>query len=700
VTRLAPSVPQIVTAGDGWSVSAGGEEHDPRCSQGQGAAAPRVKLGTGKAEVQVVAVVRETLVLPPGTRRNSVLLVVVLAIVAAVCQAGLWGAFAWDDRELVVSNVILAPEASAFDAFAAPFWRKDSEVGIHLASCALLFVVCLRFGASPTAATLAGLLFGLSPRLSENVFWVSGRTDLLAGFFVIFALAVYPRDAESSYRRLLAGAVLLCGLLAKEVAVAGVAALTALELSRNTAPGAVDPPSNGRKSASLESKLGGLLIRLSPIYLALAVYLVLRQAAIADSAEPLAAMALSDRLMLGAESLGRYILMWLDPLRPALRIGSVRAPRDPSLIGLGLATAGSTLWLLRWSWCSAPSRLAFASLVMVIVSLGLVLHLVPIHLDVIASDRLLYLPTLGLGMFFATIATGLDMRRARAAVALGCAVCVAFAWSVTQRADAWSDELALWLTAKQTADAYDSSPDAWIARLLLERDEPALALLYLQDAIRIETASPVAPARKSKTLDRLSKISTALSDLGRYPDALHAIDQVVDNDPNNPGHQTTRVVMMARAMRLDEAAAEAKRVLQLPGLSPSDASQLNNVVAMRDAWLRLPEPTPAESPSLRIARARVFEALGALRRAELTWREILADPSIGEAEVYEATRFFCFRSSIESAEPVLARLIEMNGAHFEDAMRLADHLREKRRIRAPQQPPTMLAAKMHALAAR
>jgi tetratricopeptide (TPR) repeat protein len=269
-----------------------------------------------------------------------------------------------------------------------------------------------------------------------------------------------------------------------------------------------------------------------------------------------------------------------------------------------------------------------------------------------------------------------------------------------ERTDAWRDELSLWVSAKPTADEYDSIPDAWIARLLLERDQPALALRYLEDALRIELSSPVVPPRRDKTLHYLSKISTALSDLGRYAEALHAITQVVDNDPDNPAHRTTRVVMLSRMMRLEEASSEAERVLTLPGLSPSDAARLENVLAMRDAWRRLPEPTPDEPPSLRIARARIFESLGALRRAEEAWRNVLVDPSIGEAELYEAARFFCFRSDIESAEPVLARLRDMNGAHSEDARVLDDYLREKRRTRASERTSTVLAAEMQELAAR
>ncbi|MBW2271341.1 MAG: hypothetical protein JRH16_22545 [Deltaproteobacteria bacterium] len=667
------------------------------------------------------------------TARAPILLLATLAIVAAVGQSGLWGTFAWDDRELVVNEVILEPDAPIFGDFTAPFWNPDSAEGrasyfrpvvqtsyrldhrvwgadpigfhltnllIHLATCALLFVVCTRYGASPIAAALAGLLFGLSPRLSESVFWVSGRTDLLAGFFVMLAIALYPREGESGARRLAASAVMLLGLLSKEVAVAGIAALMTLELARWLAPTAAPQTAAGGRINTRAVELKTLLTHLGPIGLALIVYLGLRQLAIADGAHADASLAWVDRLMLSAESLGRYVLMWLDPLRPALRIGSVRAPRDPWLVGTGLLALAAALWGLRWAWRTEPSRFAVACLVMTFASLGLVLHLLPIHIDVIAADRFLYLPTLGLSAFCAVAVTGLNERRARFASALAGILVVAFSWALVQRAEVWRDELSLWLSAKQNADAHDSIPDAWIAMILLEREQPGLALLFLQNAARIESSSPLAPPRKEKALDYLARISTALSALGRDEEAVHAIEKVVRNDPDDLSARTTRVVMISRTMRLEEASGEADRMLEAPNLSASDAAQLRNVVAMGKAWQRLPEPNAGEPPSLQIARARIHEGLGAMRRAERSWQDILADPAIGESEVYEAARFFCFRSGIEAAAPVLDRLLAMNGAHFEDARILGEYLQERQRTRIAEEPPTLLASEMLALAAR
>lgn len=667
---------------------------------------------------------------PPAVSRASILLPILLLVIAAVCQTGLWGPFAWDDRKLVASDVIYAEDSTPFASFTAPFWQKSTgadESGyyrpivqlsfamdhwlwgaepfgyhltnllLHLGCCALLFLVVRRAGASPLGAALAVLVFGLAPRLSENVFWVSGRTDLVAGLFVMLALLVYRSAAPAVVARISAGLLLLVGLLAKEVAVAGVVALTALELARVFAPGADRGPA--RRSPVEPRSLGGALRNLAPIWIALAVYLALRHAAIAGSVEALAQMGWLDRFLLSAESLGRYTAMLFDPLRPALRIGSVRAPRNLALVSVGLAAAVAALWLLRRTWFSSRAPARVASLALAFSSLGLVLHALPVRIDVVAADRFLYLPLLGLCWFLALVSAELRGRRARLLAAAASLLVISSAGSLVLRAEVWRDELTLWLSAKRTADAHDSVPNGWIALLLTERHHPGLAVLHLENALRIETGTPGVPPRRDETLGYLARISTALSDLGRYEDALHAISQVVANAPNDPAHRTTRALLLARLLRFDEAVAEAEIALALPGLPASDRARLGNIGTLRQAWERLPAPQAGEPTSLRIARARIFDQLGAIRRAEQIWHDVLSDPAVTEEQIYQAARFFCFRSRPERAEPVVDRLLALAGVHHEDARVLVDALDEARRAIAREPVPTHLIAEVRALAA-
>lgn len=68
---------------------------------------------------------------------------------------------------------------------------------------------------------VAALLFGLHPIVTEPVNWVSGRTDVLAGFFVLASVVCFLTSSyQSSVWRGAAGALLLlAGCLSKETAL-------------------------------------------------------------------------------------------------------------------------------------------------------------------------------------------------------------------------------------------------------------------------------------------------------------------------------------------------------------------------------------------------------------------------------------------------------------------------------------------------
>jgi len=182
-------------------------------------------------------------------------LVVILAVGGVYMQA-LGGPFLWDDRALVIDAPLVERSASLTEYLRHPFWMGggvqaldtsyyrplvtlsfafDHRVhganpgGYHLTNvvvhlgCALLLLALLRRGGVRDAvAALVTCAWALLPRLAEAAAWISGRTDLLATFFVLFALRVW---GESLARRA-AGAVLFgAALLAKESALALLLAL-------------------------------------------------------------------------------------------------------------------------------------------------------------------------------------------------------------------------------------------------------------------------------------------------------------------------------------------------------------------------------------------------------------------------------------------------------------------------------------------
>jgi hypothetical protein len=83
-------------------------------------------------------------------------------------------------------------EVSVFGLRPAAF--HATNLLLHLASVALLFLLAasLGFGSFPSA--FAALIFALHPAVAETVSWVTGRKDLLATMFVLASACCWIRD--------------------------------------------------------------------------------------------------------------------------------------------------------------------------------------------------------------------------------------------------------------------------------------------------------------------------------------------------------------------------------------------------------------------------------------------------------------------------------------------------------------------------
>lgn len=108
------------------------------------------------------------------------------------------------------------------------FSLHAENVIVHLANTLLVFFIIQRLlkfeesKPSPKAAFIGSLLFGLHPLVTESVNWISGRTDLIMGFFLlisVFCLIQY-RISDKKYLIWLAAFSFLCALLSKESAIA------------------------------------------------------------------------------------------------------------------------------------------------------------------------------------------------------------------------------------------------------------------------------------------------------------------------------------------------------------------------------------------------------------------------------------------------------------------------------------------------
>lgn len=93
---------------------------------------------------------------------------------------------------------------------------------LHLANTFLIYGI-LRLVVSNSeddTPLLTAVFFGIHPLVTEPVNWISGRTDLLAGFFVLLSFLFFLQNREKKPGwDLLAAFWFLCGLWSKEVAL-------------------------------------------------------------------------------------------------------------------------------------------------------------------------------------------------------------------------------------------------------------------------------------------------------------------------------------------------------------------------------------------------------------------------------------------------------------------------------------------------
>ncbi|MGV3620440.1 MAG: hypothetical protein ACO1OB_06470 [Archangium sp.] len=402
--------------------------------------------------------------------KGWVALLLALVATLAAHEPSLSHGFVWDDHPLIERNdeahVLQAPQAYLVRRFwsdshgleardfyrplisfsfsvdwvrgdGAPFAFHLTNVLLQLGCVALLFVWLRQRGASAVVAALMAAAWGTFPRLSESVAWISGRTDVFAAFFGLAALTSWPK------RRALAAVAVLLSLLSKEVGVAFALALIIQTLWE-------------RRS----------LRPAWPVLVALGVYVLLR---LGSPTKPLETVQLGAmRAVTVLEALGTYAAMLVTPWFPRTQIGLLTLP-DWKFVALGAVVLLASLVAL-WKFRARSS----APAVLVLVGLGLVMHVLPLAVNVVAADRFLTVPLLGVAALVAPL-----IRRPPVVVVL-VALVISFVFATRVREADWVDDLHLWHRELMVADGWNSYPRGAFADALADQHYDAEArTMYL-----------------------------------------------------------------------------------------------------------------------------------------------------------------------------------------------------------------------------
>jgi tetratricopeptide (TPR) repeat protein len=554
--------------------------------------------------------------------KNLAVASVVALLALSASAPSWWNGFVYDDAVYVAGNPVVTGRAPAADAFTSSYppgrreqglyrplatlsFRLDAQAwgatragewnGFHFtngalhAACALLVLALAgRLGLGPAAAGLGAAVFAVHPALTEAVFWISARADLLAAFFSLSA--VLALTAPPARWRVPAALLLwAAGLLSKENAVA----LPLLAGSLWHFFPSLPRPSR-REFVALAAGGAALLLALGAARVAVLGHVAPTLAAYAG------VVGVLPRVSTGLALLWNYLATWFAPFELSVQ-HDVR-PVTEWVVGAGAALAwlvfGGLAWATRrrFPWAGAALAWLLAGLLPV-SSL-----LVPI--GAVFAERFLYLPSALLGP--ACVAALLAVARraaggaagewaarvvAAAAVAAGLFLC----W---ERAPDWQDNLALWEAAVRVApNAF--APRAALADALFQRGRFGDAHLHASGALRRLEGQPA--LYRQMFVPKLMALDAA-AQMGMR----HAVWQRRFAEAN----------AAARSLRFKEALAQYRALAEAYPERPETQE------AMGDLYVRMENPVAArrcylealnlgrEVPALYAKYGQVLSALG------------------------------------------------------------------------------------------
>jgi len=276
-----------------------------------------------------------------------------------------------------------------------------------------------------------------------------------------------------------------------------------------------------------------------------------------------------------------------------------------TLLGLGVVA-----YRLRGLWLRPRANvqpLVVLGSSIALVSLGMVLHVVPIALNVIAADRFLYLPLAGGALLVAPLLQPWARGRTRK-LGLGAALALTFAGATFVRVGDWCSELALW------SKAYRETPK--------ENGVPGneLGILYHRAGL-FEEAAAIYPRveRNGCRMNPWLNHAKALAELGDYDGALAELALLSEHFPKTGAYDLERGRVELERLRFDPSRAFIHSAIERDDGSPAADAVLAEISRV-EALVATPEYDSSDTLTRTTRRFEVAVLAGqrpeALRLAE------------------------------------------------------------------------------------
>lgn len=400
----------------------------------------------------------------------------------------------------------------------SPMVQHLINLVLHLAACALAYLLLLRLTGRERVAALSALVFCVHPVHAESVDWIPGRTDVLAVVFVCLAwsLLLWARNQRTRARgAAIAFAALLaylCALGSKEVAVA----LPALVIVH-------DLIFRGREAKKFAGQYAALLAA-SAAFLVFRAY-VLSAPGLPAAPSPLAELGTGERALTILALFGLAFRVILLPHPYRIDYAYEEFLLQASAGRLALLALAAAVPLLAAGLGLKRSRLAAFSVFAVFISLLPVSHL--ISFPTLFAERFMYLPSLFVSLLAGLLIaeagkpggdrTGADARRGarpyfyRAVVVL---LIFALALLSAARAGRFSDMIGFWKNAVSQTERPEARNLLGIAYRNKGRYQEAMK--HYERAFQLDPGFTVARMNQAEILvleRRFEQAALALEDL-------------------------------------------------------------------------------------------------------------------------------------------------------------------------------------------
>ncbi|MBI4526615.1 MAG: tetratricopeptide repeat protein [Deltaproteobacteria bacterium] len=594
-----------------------------------------------------------------GTQATPLFLLVVAAIACGVYLNSLANQFVSDDRFLVIEHPHIR-EISDFPliftsghmagkgsyrplttfSFAVnyqvgglnAFGYHLTNVALHGANTALLYLITRVLFNSHPAALLAAVFFALHPIHTEAVAWVSGRAEVLAAFFFLLAWLLYLRASagEAIGAWYWASSLLLffLALLSKEHTLMLPAVLFLSDVYRK-----VEGSEKGW------SRLLNTVFRLYPAYLAvIGVYLLMRHTLyglgllVGSSGvplidNPLALLPPDSRLLTAVKVLGYYIALAFWPAELSVDHSYNQIPMVDSIFEPGLLPAVAALLValgLAFLSFRTSGQVWFCVFFFFVMLAPASNILIPI--GTIMAERVLYLPSFAVCLWAGFIGQRImDWRRQdavagfiRGTALVGLIAMMALAgYRTLARNRDWKDEYSLWQSAARVSPS-SAKVHLGLGTTLLQRGMLDDAVREIREALRIYPA--YVPAQLQLGLTLLKK--------GAIDEAIVAYEEAVRRFPNEADLYVNLGAALMKKGRIQEAVAAYEQGI---AVSPKSATahhnlgqalvQQENFPQAADAFRKALELNPYDAETLNglgyayVKQGQSASAQAALQRA-------------------------------------------------------------------------------------